>query len=142
MAERLCSRRGGTLLIAHVRIASLLGVTALALLLAIAPLPAPFSVQAAGGDRFGVHLNVNYQDVRQTVGAMGVAGQVGIGWVRFGMYWSRLEPSAGQYSWATTDALVAGARGAGLQVLAQLGFSSDWGTSAPAAVQQRGKRVL
>jgi arabinogalactan endo-1,4-beta-galactosidase len=60
-----------------------------------------------------------------------LAGQAGIGWVRFGIWYSIVNPSPGVFRYEGFDAQVAKARQEGLRILGKLAFAAPWNTSAP-----------
>ncbi|KDA52855.1 hypothetical protein EG19_09425, partial [Thermoanaerobaculum aquaticum] len=87
---------------------------------------------AAGSNRHGVSQGAHRDSVLMPH-SFELAAQAGIGWVRFGIWYAIVSPSAGvfRYEEAGFDAQVSKARQVGLQILGTLAFATQWNTSAP-----------
>lgn len=89
--------------------------------------------QTPGNDRYGVSLGA----VRDRVvmpRAIQLAGQAGIGWLRMNISHALLQPtpdSPYRFEDAGYDAMVAGARSSGLQILCMLAYVPAWNSTAP-----------
>jgi hypothetical protein len=57
--------------------------------------------------------------------------QLGVGWAREPFDWNAIEPQKGRWDWTKTDALLANARAANVQILPLLGYTAKWGSSTP-----------
>lgn len=86
----------------------------------------------ASNDRYGVKLGAS-RDAIVLPRAIQLAGQAGIGWIHFEIHYSHVNPAPGvfRYEESGYDAQVRKVREQGLQILAMLGFSADWNTTAP-----------
>ncbi|HXF04639.1 MAG TPA: alpha/beta hydrolase fold domain-containing protein [Blastocatellia bacterium] len=89
----------------------------------------------ASNDRYGVSQGAHRDSVLMPR-SFELAAQAGIGWVRFGIWYSLVNPSPGvfRYEESGFDAQVAGVRQRGLQILGQLGFAAPWNTTAPSGL--------
>lgn len=88
---------------------------------------------ASPGDAYGVSLGA-VRDAEVMPRAIQLAGQAGIGWIRFGIWYAIVQPQAGapyRFAEAGYDAQVRLARASGLQILGILGFATVWNTTAP-----------
>lgn len=56
---------------------------------------------------------------------------LGVGAVRVALPWQQVQPNPQQFDWSTTDATVAAARSAGIEVLFTVRSISAWGTAQP-----------
>ena len=52
--------------------------------------------------------------------------EVGAGWVRIDIDWSRVEPAVGHFNWATTDRVVERAAAHGVRVLGLVAYTPEW----------------
>jgi hypothetical protein len=89
--------------------------------------------QPFGGESpYGVSQGAHRDSVLMPRG-FELAGQAGIGWVRFVIGYSIVNPSRGvfRYEESGFDAQVAKARQEGLRILGKLAFAAPWNTSAP-----------
>jgi O-antigen ligase len=87
--------------------------------------------QGAAGARLGVNLDateLTAPDLDETLTSLEDAG---IHWVRFTLPWDQIEPSPGEYDWATTDAVFAALdRHPNLQPVVVLDRSPEWARRA------------
>jgi len=54
-----------------------------------------------------------------------------IGWFRLAFYWDTVEPSRGQWSWASTDKQVQMAHSENVEVLPMLAYTAQWDSTGP-----------
>jgi hypothetical protein len=66
--------------------------------------------------------------------------QMGAGWVHISIFWSRVEPVRGRFDWSAYDKLIDKASAGGMQIVAQLGYATQWNTTAPAEVSGQADR--
>jgi hypothetical protein len=109
--------------------------------LVVAAITAAVVLQAGGASASGAaatysgrvglntHLVWNSQADARAGYAEAAAG--GVGWVREEFPWGVVEPQPGQYAWARTDAMMAAASQAGVNVLGILAYSAPWASSDP-----------
>ncbi len=71
-------------------------------------------------------------------GYFNAASDLGLRMIRRDFAWNEIEPVAGQYQWATYDALVAQAAAAGVQILATLHDPPTWAAADPDAAPTLG----
>src|SRR5688500_639041 len=98
--------------------ASVMVLVALALLASLT-FTSPTSAVAAGGSSSFVGLSthtfwLSEADVRAEMSALAAGG---VGWAREDFRWDLLEPSKGVFDWRRSDAVMAGAAAAGVDVL-------------------------
>jgi large repetitive protein len=86
--------------------------------------------RATTSSPYGVGFGANELQP-QTPAALSQAAEAHVGWIRVGLYWQEIEPTAGDYHWAAYDSLLAEARQNSLNVLAILAYSTPWCTTAP-----------
>ena len=118
--------RGRRLLGGLVVVASIAGV--LAATLAVAPAASATGVGTSYVGASSHTIWMSEADVRAELGAMAAGG---VRWAREDFRWDMLEPTKGTFDWRRSDALMAGASAAGVDVLAILTYSSKWASSDP-----------
>src|SRR5215472_3947908 len=52
--------------------------------------------------------------------------QLGLGWIRWGLNWDKVEPQKGQWAWGGMDSAVSGALASGAEFLPGLLYSAPW----------------
>jgi hypothetical protein len=57
---------------------------------------------------------------------------LGLGWIKYQVRWSQVEPDPGQYQWNELDAVVQAASRRGLNILLTVGDAPSWARSATA----------
>lgn len=102
-----------------------------------APLPAATKRRAVGRGGadpiFGVFLNVSARPDANTLNrTVDLAQTDNIGWLRIQMNWATIQPNAATADYRLYDEVVAHAVADHLHVLAVLGYSTPWNTTAPA----------
>lgn len=91
---------------------------------------APRSASVFEG-RIGVNSHVVWLSEADATPQLARAGAAGVGWVREEFPWRVVEPEQGTFDWSKTDALMAAASSAGVNVLGILGYSATWASSDP-----------
>lgn len=119
MAQRAMRMAAITLLLATM-VASLAGISA----------PAASATVALRG-RVGVASSALWFSEADAKAHYARLAAGGLTWVREDFRWDLVEPSNGTWSWSKTDAVMAGAAAAGVDVLAILGYSAKWASSDP-----------
>ncbi len=85
------------------------------------------------GSRFGLSLGDTLQGMPSTRLANELSGikALGVGWIRVDLDWNDIQPNnASSYHWSGFDAIVAGARARGLQVLPVVDYTPSWARPA------------
>jgi hypothetical protein len=87
---------------------------------------------------YGVNLNLilvrNELGIGQLPSLLTGLSRAGIGYVRIGLEWNTVEPRHGVWNFATTDRIVQTAARYHMRVLAELGGTPSWASTAPAGV--------
>src|SRR5688500_7505996 len=89
------------------------------------------SAAAAYSGRVGVNTHLVWVSQADARAGYAEAAAGGVGWVREECPWGVVEPQPGNYAWARTDAMMAAASQAGVNVLGILGYSAPWASSDP-----------
>lgn len=99
---------------------------------AVGPTSIPPTAVPAGSDRYGVSQGA-HRDASLMPRSFELAGQAGIGWIRFGIWYDIASPRPDtlRYKESGFDDQVSKARQEGLQILGMLAFATQWNTSAP-----------
>ena len=107
--------------------------TCLALLAAIGSAPASGAKPNAGSyaGRVGLNGHVVWVSGAEAKAQLDRARGGGVTWVREELPWAAVEPSPGAFDWARTDALMAAASSAQMNVLGLLGYSARWSSTDP-----------
>ena len=91
-------------------------------MLAMAPSP---GVAAIDEDcPYGVNAHQATND------ALDLAAMAGIGWVRFDMVWSQVEPQDGAFDWTEVDRFISHATSIGLHVFVSISSTPEWAVGA------------
>ena len=90
---------------------------------------APSTTSYAG--RVGLNTHQVWVSQADSYATFASARSRGVEWVREDFLWSLVEPQPGSYSWSRTDALMASASLAGVNVLGILDYSAPWASSDP-----------
>ncbi|MEW6203143.1 MAG: hypothetical protein AB1546_14285 [bacterium] len=81
---------------------------------------------------FGINAHI-YYDYNEA----GRIAEMGVKWTRCDFNWSSIEREAkGSFDWWTMDTMVTVAHNHGIQILAVLGYSPSWATTAPQDAEQ------
>lgn len=90
---------------------------------------------------YGVHLLTFANNRPEHLGrALELAGEARIGWVRFHLAAATIHAGPGNFRFGETDWLVGKARAEGLQILANLAYTTNWNTTAPPEVTSIAQR--
>lgn len=81
--------------------------------------------------RVGLNSHVVWLSEADAAPQLARASSAGVSWVREEFPWRLVEPSRGSFDWRQTDALMAAASAAGVDVLGILGYSAGWASSDP-----------
>lgn len=81
--------------------------------------------QCPTGFRYGVAAHPSRSPLPEAQREMAVAGQIGIGTMRWSVGWEGLEPQPGQWRWQQMDERLDAAEKAGLQTQALLAFCAE-----------------
>lgn len=84
-------------------------------------------------DHFGVNKTTYYEDAALPA-ALDEARALGAGWMRIQIYSGIVDPSGGNFTWGLYDRLIPEIRSRNLQILAILGYTQLWNTTAPDSV--------
>ncbi len=92
------------------------------------PSPPPIVSAPVRGNPVGFSPGSQIFDVSdaELAADLDTAVDLGARWIRLDVDWSRIEPTEGEYDWASTDRLVEAARDRGLGVLGLLAYAPDW----------------
>lgn len=89
------------------------------------------AASASGPGYAGVASHMFWMSESDVRAGMTTLATNGISWAREDFRWDVLEPSRGSFNWSHSDALMAGAAAAGVNVLAILDYSAPWASSDP-----------
>jgi hypothetical protein len=81
--------------------------------------------------RIGVNSHAVWLSESDATPQLTRASAGGVTWIREEFPWGVVEPTKGTFNWAQTDALMAAASSAGVNVLGILGYSAKWASSDP-----------
>jgi hypothetical protein len=81
--------------------------------------------------RVGVNTHLVWVSQADAQATFAAAAAGGVSWVREEFPWGVVEPQPGKYSWGRTDAMMAAASLAGVNVLGILSYSAPWASSDP-----------
>jgi hypothetical protein len=89
------------------------------------------SVASSPAGRVGVNTHAVWLSEADAHAVYAEARAGGVEWVREEIPWGVVEPQRGSFSWARTDAMMAAASHAGVNVLGILAYSAPWASSDP-----------
>jgi hypothetical protein len=89
------------------------------------------TTSSAYGGRVGVNTHLIWVSEADAYATLAHARAGGVSWVREELPWGVVEPQRGTFSWGRTDALIAAAARAGVNVLGILAYSAPWASSDP-----------
>jgi hypothetical protein len=104
-------------------------VAAAAVVLALGAAGATTSTSYSG--RVGLNTHLVWVSQSDAYSALSQARAGGVDWVREEFPWRVLEPQRGSFAWGRSDALMAAASRAGVNVLGILAYSAPWASSDP-----------